>query len=158
VGEYILLPPGSHPTEGGPRDWIAFEANVTLMPVGCPPPGTDVFDPKKKAVDIASWMASRAHLTTSQPRPISVGGLSGVVIDVRLADGAPPECFDVPAVMLVHGLPPSDGYDQAIGPRAAMRFYFFDQGEEVLMIEIDDVSNGDRLDEFSDVVDTVRFQ
>jgi hypothetical protein len=159
AGEYVLLPPGSHAaaTEGGPRDWIAFEANVTFMPVGCPPPGTDVFDPQKRAADIANWMSTRAHLSTTHPHPVAVGGLDGMVIDVRLANDAEVECFDFPAVMLVHGLGPSDGYDQGVGAGTAMRFYFFDRGDDVLMIEIDDVSNGDHLDAFSAVLATVRF-
>jgi hypothetical protein len=58
-------------------------------------------------------------------------------------------------VLLVHGLPPSDGYDQAILAGTAMRFYFFDHGDNVLMIEIDDVSGGGRLDQFAAVVNTV---
>jgi hypothetical protein len=36
-----------------------------------------------------------------------------------------------------------------------MRFYFFDHGDNVLMIEIDDVSGGGRLDQFAAVVNTV---
>ena len=37
-GEYVLYAPGGpQPTiDGGPRDWIAIEANVTSMPEGCP--------------------------------------------------------------------------------------------------------------------------
>ena len=38
-----------------------------------------------------------------------------------------------------------------------MRFYFFDVGENVLMIELDDTSGGDRLADFSSIVDTVAF-
>jgi len=156
AGEYVLLPPGSRPypsdPEGGPRDWIAFEANVTSVPEGCP--ATATFDPSVTATQIADWMAARAHLVTSQPRPASGGGLPGVVIDVRMAADAPPECFPFPAVMLIHGLPPSD-YDQGIGSGTAMRFYFLDRGAELLMIELDDVSGGGRLDELSAIVDTV---
>jgi hypothetical protein len=158
AGEYVLLPPGSRPFPsdpgGGPRDWIAFEANVTLSPEGCAAEAT--FDPSVTAAQIAAWMAARAHLATSAPRPATVGGLSGVMIDVRLAPNAPPECFPFPAVMLVHGLPPSE-YDQGIGPGVVMRFYFLDRGPDVLMVEIDDVSGGDRLEELSAVVDTVRL-
>jgi hypothetical protein len=157
AGEYYLLAPGSHPnaSEFGASDAIAFEANVTLTPVGCA--AQQQFDPSATAADIAAWMAGRSHLTTTSPRPVSIGGLDGVTVDVRLADNAPIECFPLPAVLLVHGLPPSDGYDQAILAGTAMRFYFFDRGENVLMIEIDDVSGGDRLDEFTTVVNTVRF-
>jgi hypothetical protein len=157
AGEYVLDAPGSHPnaSEFGAVDWIAFEANVTLTPDGC---GAQLqFDPSATAADIAAWMAGRSHLTTTGPRPVSIGGLDGVTLDVRLAENAPSECLPIPGVLLVHGLPPSNGYDQAILAGTAMRFYFFDHGEDVLMIEIDDVSGGDRLDEFAAVVNTVSF-
>jgi hypothetical protein len=156
-GEYVLFAPGSVPAveEGGARDWIAFLANVTYNPEGCVPEPT--FDPNATAADIADWMSNRVNLATSSPAPTTVGGLDGTVIDVRLADGATPECFATPAVFLVHGIEQSEGYDQGIGPGVAMRFYFFDNGSDVLMIELDDVSGGDRLDEFSAVVRTVHF-
>ena len=80
-----------------------------------------------------------------------------MVLDVRLAKNAPAECFPEPAVMLVHGITASEGYDQAIGAGMAMRFYLFDHLHDVLMVEVDDVSGGERLDEFSAVVDSVRF-
>jgi hypothetical protein len=157
TGEYVLVAPGSFPnaSEFGARDWFAFEANVTLTPEGCG--AQQQFDPSATAADIAAWMAGRAHLTTTSPRPVSIGGLHGLTVDVRLADNAPIECFPIPAVLLVHGLAPSDGYDQAILAGTAMRFYFFDHGANVLMIEIDDVSGGDRLDQFAAVVNTVQF-
>jgi hypothetical protein len=157
AGEYVLIAPGAKPkaSEFGAVDWIAFEANVTLTPEGCDP--QTPFDASKSATDIAAWMAGRSNLTTTSPRPVSVGGLTGVVLDVRLADNALVECLPLPGVFLVHGLPPSDGYDQLILAGTAMRFYFFDHGDDVLMIEIDDVSGGDRLDEFSAVLDTVSF-
>jgi len=157
AGEYVLDAPGSYPnaSEFGARDWIAFEANVTLTPDGCG--AQQQFDPSATAAEIAAWMAGRAHLTTTDPRPVSIGGLNGLTIDIRLAANAPIECLPVPAVLLVHGLPPSDGYDQAILAGTAMRFYFFDHGDNVLMIEIDDVSGGGRLDQFAAVVNTVSF-
>jgi hypothetical protein len=156
-GEYYLLAPGSKPnaSEFGARDAIAFEANVTFTPAGCD--AKPRFDASKTAVDIAAWMARRTNLVTTSPRPASIGGLKGTALDVRLAPNAPIECFPVPAVNLVHGLPPSDGYDQAILAGTAMRFYFFDHGRDVLMIEIDDVSGGARLSEFAAVLDTVVF-
>jgi hypothetical protein len=157
LGEYVLYAPGSKPnaSEFGARDWIAFEANVTLAPEGCP--AHPKFDASKSAADIASWMAKRAHLVTTSPKPVSVGGLSGLVLDVRLADDAPVECFPVPAVLLVHGIGASEGYDQAILAGTAMRFYLFDHGKDVLMIEIDDVSGGSNLDNFAAVLETVQF-
>jgi hypothetical protein len=156
-GEYVIYAPGSAAaaTEGGARDWIAFLVNVTFNPEGCPP--QPAFDEGATAADIADWMAARANLVTTTPEPVSVGGLDGLVLDVRLSDDAPVECFTEPGVFLVHGLGASEGYDQGIGPGVAMRFYFFDHGDEVLMIEVDDVSGGDRLDEFSAVLDTVQF-
>ncbi len=157
AAEYVLFAPGGKPkaSEFGALDWIAFEANVTLTPEGCDPQSP--FDASKSATDIAAWMAGRSNLTTTSPRPVSVGGLTGLVLDVRLADNAPVECLPLPGVLLVHGLPPSNGYDQAILAGTAMRFYFFDHGDDVLMIEIDDVSGGNRLDEFAAVLDTVSF-
>ena len=42
-------------------------------------------------------MAARENLDATAPAPISVGGLSGFVVDVRLDPAAAPECFPFPA-------------------------------------------------------------
>jgi hypothetical protein len=157
LGAYVLYPPGSKTpaSEGGTRDWIAFLGDVMMPDVGCPP--GDPVDLGDSAADIAARMAGRINLTTTSPQPATVGGLTGTVLDVRLAANATVECFNEPAVNLLHGLGRSYGYDQGIGAGSAYRIYLFDRGTEVLAIEIDDVSGGTRLDEFAAVLDTLQF-
>jgi hypothetical protein len=156
-GEYVLYPPGSKQpaTEGGTRDWIAFEASVMMPAVSCAL--GDPVDTGESAAAMAARMAGRVNLTTTTPRPITVGGLKGLVLDVRLSANAKPECSSQPGVNLIHGLGVSYGYDQGIGPGTAMRFYLFDRGKDVLAIEIDDVSGGGRLDEFAAILKTLQF-
>jgi hypothetical protein len=156
-GEYVLYAPGSKPaaTEGGTRDWIAFEANTMMPQIGCAP--GDPVDVGESAAAMASRMAGRKNLVPTTPRAVTVGGLAGWVVDVRLAENATGECSPEPGVALIHGVGISYGYDQGIGPGSAMRFYMFDRGDDVLCIEIDDISGGSHIEEWSAVVETVRF-
>jgi hypothetical protein len=160
IGSYVLYTPSSVPpaTDGGTRDWVAFLRDVVAIPPDCKSGPSQSFDANASAADIAAWMAGRAHLVTTTPKPVNVGGLNGLVLDIRLADGAPPECSDtVPGVALIHGLGPTDGYDQGIGAGSAMRFYFFDYKGAVMAIEIDDVSGGQHLDDFASILKTLTF-
>ncbi|MEO6207357.1 MAG: hypothetical protein ABIP77_05335 [Candidatus Limnocylindrales bacterium] len=103
-------------------------------------------------------MAAREHLTVTDTAPVSVGGLSGFVVDVRLAEAAPNECFPVPGVILFHGLGPSEGVEDGVGAGMVLRFYLLDHGDDVVAIEIVDVSGGSRLQEFASVATSVRFE
>jgi len=153
---YVLYAPGSIPpaSEFGARDKIAILPDVASTPKGCAPPGPDTGE---SAQDIARWMAAREHLTVTDPAPVSVGGLSGFVVDVRLAAAAPTECFPVPGVILFHGLGPSEGVEEGIVAGTVMRLYLLDHGDDVVAIEIADVSGGSRLEGFTSVATSVRF-
>lgn len=78
-------------------------------------------------------------------------------MDVRLAGAAETECFPVPCVILFHGLGPSEGVDEGIVAGTVMRIYLLDHGDDVVAIEIADVSGGLRLEEFASVASSVRF-
>jgi hypothetical protein len=110
---YVLYAPGSRPpgSEFGARDKIAILADVTSTPKTCEAP---IADAGESAEDIARSMAVRENLDVTAPAPVSVGGLSGFVVDVRLDPGAVPECFPVPGVILFSGLGPSQGVDDGI--------------------------------------------
>lgn len=79
------------------------------------------------------------------------------MIDVRLAPGAPVECLPVPAVLLLHGLSASKGYDEAITAGPVMRFYLLDRGDDVVTIEVVDNSGGDRIEEYDAVAKSAEF-
>lgn len=153
---YVLYAPGSVPaaSEFGARDKIAILPDVASTPKGCEAPGPDAGE---SAQDIARWMTSRENLLATAPAPISVGGLSGFVVDVRLDPAAIPECFPVPGVILFHGLGPSEGVEDGIVAGTVMRFYLLDHGDDVVAIEVVDISGGGRLDEFAAVATSVRF-
>lgn len=154
---YVLYAPGSRPPESefGARNKIAILPDVASTPKACGTPGPDAGE---SAQDIALWMAEREHLSVTAPVPVSVGGLSGFVVDVRLAPDAPNECFPVPGVILFHGLGPSEGVDEGIVAGTVMRIYLLDHEDDVVAIEIADVSGGDRLADFASVATSVQFE
>ena len=153
----MLYAPGSVPPESefGARDKIAILPDVALTSKGCEDPGPDGGE---SAQDIALAMASRENIDVTTPTAVSVGGLSGFMVDVRLDPAATPECFPVPGVILFHGLGPSEGVADGIVAGTAMRLYLLDHGDDVVAIEIADVSGGDRLAAFAAVATSVQFE
>jgi len=89
----------------------------------------------------------------------SVGGLSGFMLDVRLAAGYLSSCAGVP---LIHA---SGGYDQMIGPGSGtlIRLYLLGLAASggpspvTLAIEVDDHSDGSHMDSLAAVVKSMHF-
>ena len=142
---------------GRAGDYVAIAASVAPLSPTCS--GEAAAGVKLTAAAIAKWMTKQPGLKTTAPKAVSVGGLKGVVLDVRLADGWKKSCpyaNGAPMVPLIRGLAPSD-FDHSMIPGLAIRQYLLDDAGAVLGIEVDDVTGGSHLDQYSDVVDTFRF-
>jgi hypothetical protein len=112
------------------------------------------------AAALAAEFAHRAGLTTTTPTPVSVGGLKGLVLDIRLAAGWTQTCFysqGEPDVPLFLGVGPSRGLDTSIGSGSMMRLYLLDHSGATLAILIFDTSGGTHLDAYSAIVDELHF-
>jgi len=84
------------------------------------------------AADIANWLTTRNGLDTTEPQPVSVGGLQGYVIDVRLDPDWTSTCpfsNDEPIVMTLVGTDISKGVHWGTDKSTSQRYYLLDLGE-----------------------------
>jgi hypothetical protein len=159
LGNFLLVPPGFDlaGVDTGGSDYIGIYASVLAANVDC----TESEQPNvgRTAAALAAEFAQRPGLTTTTPTPVSVGGLQGLVLDIRLADGWTQTCFysgGSPVVPLIRGVRPSD-LDSPIGPAFIMRLYLLDRSGSTLAIELGDLSGGTHLDAYSAIVDELLF-
>ena len=161
-GLFTLIPPGfsvganSHEPTG---DYILIATSVVAANADC----TESEQPGMghTAAALAAEFAQRPGLTTTTPTPVSVGGLQGLVLDIRMADGWTQTCFysgGKPAVPLIRGVGPSSGLDNPIcDPGCITRVYLLDGSGTTLAIELGDNSGGMHLDDYDAVVRTIEF-
>lgn len=120
--EYVL-----EPLERVGDTGVVLWTDVTLVseaaPCGPRPASTDRATP----AEFAAWLTDQATLEVTDPLPVSIGGLAGLSIDVRIAPGASLPCVGdgIPfAPMLVHveGSGLQTGFDAG----SRYRLYFLD--------------------------------
>jgi hypothetical protein len=111
------------------------------------------------AADIAGWLATREGLDTSEPQPVSISGLSGYVIDVRMSPDWTEACpfsdgqATVPTIM---GTPPlSDFVFWGTLIDDSQRYYFLDLGEDENIAITVEVCCGQEWDEVIEAVSPV---
>lgn len=157
-GNFSLLPPGGTAAgvNAGTSDYLGVFTSVAADAADCtaaPAAGVDV-----TAGAIAHALATRPGLTATAPKAVTVSGHAGFVLDVRLAKGWKSAACPVtmPNVPLLVGVSPSD-FEHAILGTVVIRIYLFDNGNQVLGIEVDDVTGGSRLDAYDVVVRALRF-
>jgi len=145
-GNFLLLPPGANlaGVDAGTSDYLGVYTQVAPDP-GCQTtPGPANLDPQS----IVACFASRGSLFTTKPEPVTIGGLTGYVLDLKVAAGRG-------AGGLLIGLQPS-GFEHGIGPGLTIRLYLLGLRGGSLGIEIDDLGSVD-LAAYSKVVETFRF-
>jgi hypothetical protein len=161
-GLFTLIPPGSgnglHDNEPT-GDFIIIATSVVAANADC----TESEQPgvRHTAAALAAEFAQRPGLTTTTPTPVSVGGLQGLVLDIRMADGWTKTCFysgGNPAVPLIRTVGISPGLDNPIcEPVCTTRVYLLDGSGTTLAIELVDNSGGLHLDAYSAIVDQLHF-
>ena len=105
-------------------------------------------------------MARNPGLAITNRHDVEIGGLQGVVFDIKMAKGwtkACPYTHGVPLVPLIvgtgiSGLEHGDPATELDAPLPARQLPI-----GVLSIEVVNVQEGDHLDEYSSVVETMQF-
>jgi hypothetical protein len=85
------------------------------------------------ASDIAGWLSMHEGLITTDPEPVSVGGLHGYMIDVRMDPDWTNDCpfsNGEPIVMTLVGTDISAGVHWGTDKSSAQRYYLLDLGED----------------------------
>jgi hypothetical protein len=97
----------------------------------------------------------------TEPQPTSVGGLSGLMIDLSLAPGWTETCPlpfpDVPLVNLLMGTGPSEGLGVLVEASWTTRLYLLDFGNDNIAVYVMDHPGRFSLDEYDAVVRTIQF-
>ena len=163
-GNFLLVAPG-YSLEGvnaGGSDFIGVYTSVKAENRKCDTEeeaGSDQPGVAHTPQAMASDFQKRPGLVTTQPKPVSIGGLTGLVMDLRLAPGWTGTCFYAngqPVVQLIGGVPPS-GLDHPIVPGLTMRLYLLQRADTTLAVEIEDFADGAHLDSYSKIVHKLMF-
>ena len=158
-GNFTLLPPGSTlaGADAGTGDAIGVFTSAV------PAEGCDFKSPEGIAATpsaFAAWLAHHAGLVTSKTHPVSIGGLSGTVVDMRMAPHWTETCpfsSAAPVVVFMKGRKPSS-LEHVTTPGVAIRLYLLAFGDGVLAIEVGDVTNGKHLDRYSKIIESFVFK
>lgn len=157
-GNFLLVPlTGSlDGVDAGTSDYIGLATSIAALGLDC---NTVLADTGHTPADIAAWFKAEPSLVVTDGGPVEVGGLSGVVLDLTLAEGGGVLCeglHDAWLVPLFIGRPPSQ-LEHAMITGLTMRLYLLAYGDGTLVIEVDDLAGGANLAEYSEIVDSMRF-
>jgi hypothetical protein len=159
-GFFGLIPPGGDPTavDIGASDYINVDTSITTGNGRC----GDGHGTARTPEAFVRWLRHEPGVAPFTPRPARVGGLSGVVVDLRMRKDFIETCQwsgGSPAQQVLTGLPPSpDILNHSLTPgHAVMRLYLLHYKHGTLGIEIDDVRDDARLATYTKVVGTFRF-
>jgi hypothetical protein len=157
-GNFLLVPPtGSlDGVDAGTSDYIGIYTSIAALELDCT---TALADTGRTPADIAAWLTAEPALVVTDGGAVEVGGLSGVVLDLTLAQDGGVTCEgrdDFRLVPLFIGRPPSE-LEHAMIPGLTMRLYLLAYGDGTLAIEVDDLEGGANLEAYSEIVDSIRF-
>lgn len=154
-----LLPPGGDfaGLDDGTSDKVAIYGPVHALSRRCAVKGQITTEPTgvgHTAQAIAHELSTRPGVIGTDPRAITVGGLQGYLVDLRLDPHWTRTCFfnDVPSVPMI-GAPQ---VTHLLQPGFVLRYYFLDHSGATLAIEVTKVGTDD-LDPYAAFVGTFRF-
>jgi hypothetical protein len=159
-GVFGLVPPAGdwQAVDSGQSDYIDVITNVTTALEGC----ADGHGTARTPEGFVSWLQHEPGVALSNVAPVSIGGLSGTVVDIRMRKGWRKTCpgsHGVPAQQVITGLPPSPSrLNHGLYPEPmVMRLYLLHYKRGILGIEVDEDSGDAKLPTYSAIVKTFRF-
>jgi hypothetical protein len=159
-GVYGLVPPGGEwsVVDSGQSDYIDVFTSIATGNGRCADGQGTIHTP----VGIVDWIRHEPGFAPIHPVAASIGGLSGLVVDLRMRKGFKATCpwsRGLPAQQVITGLAPSpDEMNHALPlGHAVMRLYLLHYKGGTLGIEIDDVRDDARMKSYIAVVETMRF-
>lgn len=156
-GNFLLLPPGADldGVDGGTSDYIGVYTSIRPSG-GC---GSGTGSEARTPAEIAASLVEDPDLVVTEPKPVSVAGLSGLVLDIERSaepSKACPSFKGKPAVPLIVGEAGSS-LDHAVIEGLTIRLYLLASQGGSLAIEVDDVHRGRHLREFSALIENFKF-
>jgi hypothetical protein len=158
-GNFLLVPPGQslHGVNANTSDFIGVYTAVAAVKQRCGDtraPGVGVTPSA-----IARFLTGLPGINPATPRPVDVGGLRGLVVDLSMQESWKKTCPVLPGtplIGLIVGRPPSGLY-HGLEPWMAWRLYLLRYRRGALAIEVDDTSGGKRLNDYAAVVKQFAF-
>jgi len=160
IGYFGLIPPGGDfsAVDLGGSDYIDVFTSIATGNGRCAEGHGRIHTPEK----FVRWFRDQPGFAPVSPRRATIGGLSGIVVDLRMPADFTRTCpgwgGDL-GQQAITGLPPSpDGMNHSMWPPpAVMRLYLLHYKGGTLGIEIDDMRGDSRLDDYTKVVRSFRF-
>jgi len=158
-GIFVLLAPGESfaGVEPDTSEWIGVFRSVGAAAAGC---GEKVEPGVVSAQALTDYFTRQPGLVVTKPQPTSVGGLSGLMIDLSLAPGWTETCPFIPGIPLVNlliGTGPSEGLGLVVGGSLTTRLYLLDFGNDNIAIYVIDHPGRFSLEDYDAVVRTIQF-
>ena len=155
-GEFLLLPPGSSlvGVNPGTSDYLGVYASV-VQPGKCTGIPAENVDQSFDAY--VAWLTSNKALVVTDPQDVTVGGLSGVKVNVTMKPGPGDGCPDGAYVDVYAGKAPTDLL-HGVNPGYFLRLYLLRNASRILAIEIADAPGGSDLDDWPTAADAVVAQ
>lgn len=158
-GNMLLLPPGRDlgGLDAGAIDYLGVYSGAAVAAADCESaamPGVG-FRPKT----IATALQQRPGLDTSTPHKVAVGGLHGLVMDIRLAPGTKAGCTvegGLTIIPLFIGAGPAS-VEHAQVPGLRTRLYVLANGKSNIILEASDVAKDADTFEFEPVLSSFDF-
>src|SRR5581483_3632577 len=159
-GNFGFAPPGGDwgAVDAGKSDYLGVFQRIAPTGSRC---GDDAA-PVRSAASFVRWLEANPGVALTRLSRVTIGGLSGFVMDVRMRRSNTRTCpwsRGVPAVQLIHGvLPTNPQMIHGLLPQPfVMRLYLLDYKRATLGIEIDEIEGSSKLDAYDAVVRTFRF-
>ncbi|MBA2719467.1 MAG: hypothetical protein H0U52_09550 [Chloroflexi bacterium] len=164
-GNFLLIPPAQDlgGVNAGTANYVGAYLHAVPASRDCsteakamqPEPGI-----AETPVAIAAELRKRPGLVVTEPRQVEIGGLTGVVVDVRLDPTWTGTCFwsaegPGPGVPMLKALPPSD-FEFAMISGIADRLYLLANGDTTLQVLVE-VVDRERLPELAAIAEGLRF-
>ena len=118
----------------------------------------------RSAHDLAAAIESTPGLTTSEAKPVTVGGLDGIQLDFRVDPTWKKTCAfseGLPVVPLLFRKADIGAYHWTILPDMSMRWYILNSGEGAIIVDIEDGPSGLSRDDLfragGEIVDSLVF-
>ena len=167
-GNFLLLPPGGdiYGVDAGTSDFVGIYQGVGLGANSGTNCDAVEIGPGLDPASMVAALAAREGIIVSDPVPIEIGGLPGLMIDIVDDPSSDAGCRDpevpfpikgVIAGLGPLGLSPSD-FAHGIVPGFTMRLFLLDRGDTNLVIEVEDVATAqETADDYQSVIDTIVF-
>jgi hypothetical protein len=158
-GQVLLIPPGGslRDIDAGTSDYLSVNQGVAVVDAGC----RSAFEPGtgRSAEAMTAALAERPGIVVSQPEPIEVGDLHGLMIDIVVDPEWTGGCpgWDGPIVPLIIGAGPAE-LEHAAVPGQTTRLYVLDFDATNIVVEVEDVDGSSgTIDDYLSIISDLKI-